>query len=360
MCLYPKQMTNRKYTCTKKNEYVMPDYSIGHNVPLPPVIGRDEYGREIYDNRILKVEIPCGQCIECRKQKAAEWRARINEEIQVHKYNYFVTLTFDPEQLEKLNKDIKEDRLNLIATKAVRRHLERWRKDYKTSLKHWYITELGHEGTERIHLHGIIFSDIALTFGDKDQNNMCSWSYWKYGKIFVGDYVNNKTANYIVKYMTKIDTDHKGFNGLILCSPGIGKNWIEKHKNDPTYKYIPNNTRSDYRLNNGAKTRLPKYYRNHLLNEEEREKVWIDFLDSQKIAIMGIEHSTKNERSISNIMTRAQETSNNLGYGSDSQEWRKKEYNITERMIKKNAKKDLENMLFNKNYTEIFGDIKKK
>ena len=39
-----------------------------------------------------------------------------------------------------------------IATLAVRRFLERWRKKYKKSVKHWFVTELGGKFTERIHL----------------------------------------------------------------------------------------------------------------------------------------------------------------------------------------------------------------
>ena len=33
------------------------------------------------------------------------------------------------------------------------------RKRTKKSIRHWLVTELGHEGTERIHLHGIIFTE---------------------------------------------------------------------------------------------------------------------------------------------------------------------------------------------------------
>ena len=42
-------------------------------------------------------------------------------------------------------------------TKAIRLCLERIRKHTGKSVKHWFITELGHNGTERIHLHGIVW-----------------------------------------------------------------------------------------------------------------------------------------------------------------------------------------------------------
>ena len=110
---------------------------------------------------------------------------------------------------------------NAIATKATRRFLERYRKKNKKSLKHWLITEIGHEGTENIHMHGIIWID--------DINDI--QKYWNYGHTWTGhgeqkiNYVTNRTINYMIKYVTKIDSKHKEYQPKILCSPGIGKNY---------------------------------------------------------------------------------------------------------------------------------------
>ena len=57
--------------------------------------------------------------------------------------------------------------------------------------------------------------------------------YWKYGWTWKGqrrneqliNYVNNKTVNYIVKYVTKVDPEHKHYKPIILCSKGIGGNY---------------------------------------------------------------------------------------------------------------------------------------
>lgn len=291
---------------------------------------------ECQDERTLYVEIPCGQCIECRKNKTREWQARLSEELKAHKYNYFITLTFSPGELELVKKKANLSECNALCGYCVRHMLERWRKDHKKSLKHWLVTELGHEGTERIHMHGLLLSDEQLTFGVSDEYKMKIWKYWRYGNIFVGDYCNQKTINYIVKYINKIDTDHKGFIGQIFCSPGIGKNWLERHENDQTYKYRPGRTRSDYVLNNGARISLPKYYKNKLHNEEERELIWRDFLDKEKMSIMGNEVSCRalSLRTIGKIVDKAKEENKFLGFGNDSKEWRKKDYNITERMLK--------------------------
>ena len=143
--------------------------------------------------------IGCGKCIECMKQKKRNWQVRLLEEIKHDKSGKFVTLTFSEEALECLNKDVVIKTMdsiieNEMATLAVRRFLERWRKKHKKSVKHWLITELGHNGTERIHLHGIIFTNEI-----EDIKNI-----WKYGHIWIGEYVNEKTINYIVKYCNKL------------------------------------------------------------------------------------------------------------------------------------------------------------
>lgn len=259
-------MINKKYTVTKKN---------GGCVPSMPIIGKDNNGWDIYDTRVGEVMIPCGRCEECLKAKARNWTARLIEEIPIHKYNYFITLTFDPIQLGILSKKTGIGETNPIVGIAIRRMLERWRKTYKTSLKHWFITELGHEGTERIHAHGLIFSNTPLEFECIEQKKdgiMAKWKYWKYGNIFVGTYVNGRTINYLMKYVTKIDTDHKHFVGYIFCSPGLGKAWLEKMQS--IYKYTPGSHLDYMRLPNGTKVKLPVYYKNKCYNEEERELIW--------------------------------------------------------------------------------------
>lgn len=331
MCLYPKRLINKKYTPNKKN---------GGVVPEPPITGYNDYGHAIYDERVLMVNVPCGNCIECRKQKARNWQIRLNEEIKCHEYNYFMTLTFSPDGLKEILDRTKMTECNAAAEYALRHCLERYRKKYGHSLKHWFVTELGHENTERIHMHGILLSDEPLTFNkiERKQNGiMATWDFWKYGIVFVGDYVNARSCNYIVKYMHKIDEDHKGFVGQVLASPGIGRAYTDKATNHLLHEYRPNNTIDYYRLNNGSKVKLPSYYKNKFINEDQKELIWREFMDKNKESIMGQNYEAKEAGNevIGNIIHRAQETNKKLGYGDDSKEYRKREYNITKRMLVK-------------------------
>lgn len=299
MCLYPKLIKNPKYKPNKKN---------GGRPPL------------CVDIRILYVPVACGKCMECMKAKANEWRVRMIEEIRGNKNGKFVTLTFSEEALNELSKiEIKEEiKENGIATVAVRRFLERWRKKYKKSVRHWLVTELGHTGTERIHLHGIIFTD------EPDEIE----KIWGYGMVWIGQYVNERTINYIVKYIHKIDKDHKGYQPKILTSSGMGRNYINRpdaSKNE----YKGKDTEEIYRTRTGLKMKLPIYYRNQLYTDDQKEELWIKKLEEnvryvggEKIKVgekHGMQHYFK-------TLKYYQRKNKELGYGDDSEKWSVEEY----------------------------------
>ena len=316
MCLYPRIIKNRKYTETKKN---------GGKIPA------------VHDKRILYVPIACGVCMECMKAKAREWQIRLAEEIRTNKNGQFITLTFNEESLQELENEVRkdseetvtnnEDQLlksyndgNSIAILAVRRFLERWRKKYKKSVRHWLVTELGHNGTERIHLHGIIFTD------KKEEIE----KIWKYGWVYLGQFVNEKTINYIVKYIHKIDSDHKEYKPKVLCSAGIGSGYI-KRVDANNNRYNEKNTDESYKFRNGIKSNIPIYYRNKIYSEEEREKLWINKLDEntryingEKIKIRTLADLETYEKTLKYY----QKQNKALGYG-EPEDWNVKKYKKT-------------------------------
>ena len=136
MCLYPKLIKNKRYLPNKKNGGV------------PPTCP---------DERLLYVTAACGKCMECRQQKQRQWLVRMSEELRQNPNAYFITLTIDDENYTNLANICDSDNDNEIATKAIRLTLERIRKKTGKSIKHWFITEKGHEKTERLHLHGIVW-----------------------------------------------------------------------------------------------------------------------------------------------------------------------------------------------------------
>lgn len=320
MCLFTKLVRNPKYLPNKKNKGIVPKCD---------------------DERKLWLPASCGNCIECRKKKAREWKTRILHEIKEDKTGKFITLTFSEEALGELEKAKGSKGANEVAGLAIRRFLERWRKDKGKSVKHWFIVELGHTSTERIHLHGIIWTNE-----DKEYIK----NKWMYGRIDIGYSMGERCVNYVMKYVTKTDTDHKDFIGKIFCSKGLGKGYLNTWDAKQN-KYVPRGTNESYRLGNGAKINLPQYYRTKIYNEEEREALWIERLDKDEIYVLGnkIERISTEEgkKELEEALKYAQHESNKRGYGKGG----KKKVYLT--------KNNIENLEYERIQT-IFVETKEK
>ena len=223
---------------------------------------------------------------------------------------------------------------NEIATYAVRHFLERWRRKYKKSVRHWLITELGHNGTENIHLHGIIFCDDVNEVERIWNNGKIPYGFvWKGKKRGnrVVNYVSDRTINYIVKYCTKADPKHKSYKPKILCSKGIGKGYI-KSKAFKRNKFDGENTNEVYRTKSGLKMALPIYYRNYAYTEKEREKLWIQKLDSGERWIGGDKVQADDEETINELLKYHQRQNTEMGYGSPKT-WHTQKYEEERRKL---------------------------
>lgn len=330
MCLYPRLIINRKYTPNKKN---------GGNAP------------PLKDPRTLYVPVGCNKCIECTKQKARGWQVRLNEHIRTHHTGKFITFTFSNESIAKLAKKFKLEGYlldNEIATLATRRFLERWRKKYKISIEHWLITELGTQNTENIHLHGILFTNkykhakllpgIAQQYEQEQIQDL--ENIWQYGHIFRGQWVNEQTVNYIIKYVHKVDTKHPNYQPKILTSKGIGSNYINRP--DATKNQFQNDkTDERYYTRKGIKINLPIYYRNKIYNEDEREELWLQKLDKQERWVLGQKIDISTDKGIKRYNTAvkyARRQNRLLGYGNDEKNWDKIRYENQLRKIKQETR----------------------
>lgn len=336
MCLYPGFVDNAKYKPNKKNGGI-----------IPPV----------YDKRALQVPRGCGKCIECMKQRKRGWQVRLLEDIKTHTNGLFTTLTFNTESIIKLKWDVENymiidnkrvkfyrkiegyDLDNAIATRAMRMFNERWRKKYKKALRHWMVTELGHQNTEHIHLHGIIYtSEDPTIITDK----------WQYGFTWLGDeilgkrvnYVNEETVNYITKYVSKMDFQHKEYKPLILNSPGIGRDYTKQSKHN---KFNGENTDETYRTSTGHKIAMPSYWRNKIYTDDEREKLYLQKLDKNERYICGEKIKADNSKTYYDLLKYHRQRNKELGYGDNKKNWDKIEYEKQRRIIIMNKRIEIEN-----------------
>lgn len=284
MCLYTKYILNPRYKPNKKNNY------------KPP---------KCEDERLKYVPISCGRCIECRKKKKREWLVRLSEEIKEDNKCMFVTLTFSDKEFNKLSRKVinritqNDEEENQVCIKAVRMWLERIRAKTGKSVKHWLITEKG-EDFGRIHLHGIVWADTWIL------------KEWGYGYVSHGTYVNERTINYITKYVTKVNEKYRNFIGKILTSKGIGKVYIDKNKGI--------GKADEYRTRKGFIINQPDYYRRNIYSDEERERLWIENQERGYRYICGEKVSTENLEEWENLTRYYQERAKRL-YNESDKEW---------------------------------------
>jgi hypothetical protein len=164
----------------------------------------------------------------------------------------------------------------------MRKFLERVRKQTGKSIKHFVITERG-EQNGRIHMHGIWFGKAELLrkwqYGRVSVGNKELESYLKKPK---GNFVGDKSINYIMKYIGRTNMKYKNHIGKVLCSKGIGANAIEKLK-------IYKKEESIYKDRSGRRHAMPEYFKKKIYTEKERDEMWVRKLDEGNIWVCGEE-----------------------------------------------------------------------
>lgn len=328
MCLFIRQIPNPRYKSNKKNGGIIP---------------------AVIDDRVLTVPIPCGNCEVCRKKKAREWQIRLQQDIKDYSNGQFVTLTFSNEAYTTLYNIVEHEYRhsqdtfftqysidNAIAKLAVRRFLERWRKKYKKSIRHWLVTELGHKGSENIHLHGILYTEHWQDIK----------AIWQYGYVWDGytklgkriNYVTEQTVNYMTKYVNKIDKKHQLYKSIILCTAGIGSGYT---KTTEAKKHIFNFEKTDetFRTNTGHKMALPKYWKNKLFTDEERELLWIQklnlpykYINKERI------YNNTGDQEYLTLLKWHRQRNTERGYGGYKINWKRAMYEKETRIIKQRAR----------------------
>lgn len=168
------------------------------------------------------IEVPCGSCYECKKNKARQWSYRCMAEALEHNENYFLTLTYAdaPEDYQILKADFQ-------------RFIDSMRKNH--SFRYFACLEYGEERGRAhfhilafgLHLDRSLFHCVGVSSGHPLYTTDEITDIWKKGIISVGDAAPSDVGNYIAKYTIKND----GKKGKLFYSlkPGIGMHYLETH-----------------------------------------------------------------------------------------------------------------------------------
>lgn len=196
------------------------------------------------------IDVPCGRCYSCTRSRLNSWRIRLLAEVNDHPNSIFVTLTFNDYYLNHF-----KDNPN----RAISLFLDRVRKKYGKQIRHFFIPEFG-TLHGRLHYHGILFDAPYKTLDCTPISQE-----WKYGFVYLG-WCNEKTCNYIVKYITK-DAPPGQKLPRIVASKGLGLSYIKEYGQD-----LKSNKSTI--LNNGKYIiPLPRYYTQKIFTVYERAQM---------------------------------------------------------------------------------------
>jgi hypothetical protein len=229
------------------------------------------------------LELPCGQCIGCRMDRAKAWSIRCMHEASMWDKNCFITLTYNDENLPD-NGMLKKEDFQLFM-KRLRKRFKGQKstvdKDGKIiwPIRFYMCGEYG-DRDGRPHFHALLFnfdfSDRVLWkktgAGERLYRSAILEDLWKFGYSSVGD-VTVKSAGYVARYvMKKVNGDaarHHYYAGYdqetgeclwapaefnrMSLKPGIGQAWFDKFYQDiyPEGKVV---------LEGGRKVKPPRFY----------------------------------------------------------------------------------------------------
>lgn len=246
------------------------------------------------------LEVPCGQCWECRLERSRQWAVRITHEAKLYERNSFITLTYDNEHLPP-NRSLNRQHFQLFL-KRLRNQLCDCPRDYSLSkrgrkvcfnplhrVRYFHCGEYG-DFNGRPHYHAVIFGHDfkgdsthlqTTSHGDHLWTSNALSKAWPKGIHAVGN-LTFESAAYVARYIMKKVTgdlaeDYYGGREpeytTMSRRPGIGADWINKNLGD----VYP----SDEVIIRGKSCRPPKYYDQVL---EQRDPELHERIKEQRIA----------------------------------------------------------------------------
>lgn len=190
---------------------------------------------KINDSGIRSIDyvlVPCGHCPDCLRHRSNVWAHRLEQENKQALSSYFVTLTYDDENLPQ-NESVDKKDVQLFF-KRLRQFLKR-KLELDTKLRYFLVSEYG-DSFGRPHYHSLIFLNHRV---DLLVFMKAVYRSWEKGRIDIGN-VTPGSIRYCSKYCLKNDAN-KPYNidpdtgeikyfervfSLMSRRPAIGANFL--------------------------------------------------------------------------------------------------------------------------------------
>ena len=202
------------------------------------------------------MEVPCGKCLYCYKNRADEWRTRLQQEHKFSFCSFFVTLTYSPEfEPKDLN----------VSKPDVQKFFKRFRHNMSIPLRYFLVSEYTPTGTLRPHYHFAVFFESFVSLDEVDVECRKAWPL---GFVTVGELTDGRISymsTYCIKYFNKPPEGRA--ENFMLCSrrPFIGSGFMT-----PEMKDFLHYTVRSYIVVNGYKHKLPRIYRDKIFDDSEK------------------------------------------------------------------------------------------
>lgn len=236
------------------------------------------------------MEVPCGQCLQCRISKRREWSVRILQERGYYEKSLFLTLTYSDENLPYNEGAL----LPTLRKRDLQLFIKRLRKilGSERRIRYFACGEYGEE-TQRPHYHLIIFN---LGFDDRELIKNC-WPYadWSVPAINQKSFglAESDSIRYVAQYIDKKYNGKLAYNEyeklnrepvFKISSLGIGRQYADDHKK----QFVENKCM----IVRGIKMSIPRYYAKRLDLDPKLFEEYAIIKESELVAMYTGLHTT--------------------------------------------------------------------
>ena len=218
------------------------------------------------DPTIIKHLLPCGQCAECRSDRAHEWANRLTLEAELYPgQSWFLTLTYDDDHLPRTGRKVLDREtgvvgdLPVVDADDISRFMKTLRKRSARKYRFFGVTEYG-DLSRRPHVHIILFGELpdlqtyrygvdgAVLLPPNTYHSDLVEECWNKGLISVQE-ANSFAMSYVAGYAVKKLKGKLNQSYLAECKalgadpqpaesarmsrrPGIAGTWAQIHSSE--------------------------------------------------------------------------------------------------------------------------------
>lgn len=161
-----------------------------------------------------EIEVPCRQCENCLRRRAAHWRQRAQAEYRNAVRTWFVTLTLSPEQhslvanacrveasrngedFDAFDPETKFSARHHAISREITLYLKRVRKNAGAQIRFCCVAEAHKTGLPHYHMLVHEVGSPGVTWKQLSEN-------WRVGFMTAKLVTDSKAASYVTKYLAK-------------------------------------------------------------------------------------------------------------------------------------------------------------